>query len=181
MLSDALDQLERDLAVELPDDFRAALAEPAIHEAFRSAMLDANPTLWGDDAVADTVRVLRDNNLDFRKSVQWIAWDDGPPSGEAEKPWPRVWLWVGGNYCGDAYFLDLSGDPAPVALWSHESLTCRVDKPHFAAWADAFRGYGEECLRSKPPALPRNPACPKCGAELTAAKARLCRSCGARW
>jgi hypothetical protein len=129
MLSDALDQLERDLAVELPDDFRGALAEPAIHEAFRSAMLDANPTLRDDDAVADTAAVLRENNLNFRKSVRWIAWDDGPPSDEAEKPWPHVWIWVGGNYCGDAYFLDLSRNPAPVAFWSHEALTCRVDKP----------------------------------------------------
>lgn len=187
MLSTAFDRLERDLAVELPTDFRNALADPAVHEAFRSVMLDANPTLWGDDAVANTVSVLHNSNRKFRESVRWVAWDDQTPSDssravrDAEKPWPRHWLWVGGTFCGDAYFLDLSRDPAPVAFWSHESLTCHVEMPSFAAWADTYRRHGEACLRSKPPPLPRNPVCPKCGAELTAQKARLCRRCGGRW
>ena len=187
MLSARLDQLERDLDIRLPPDFRRALEDPAVHEAFRVAMLDANPALWGDAEVADTVEVVRRNNEDFRVSARWRAWDEQTPAGAefapagAEKPWPHRWLWVGGNFCGDAYFLDLARDPAPVAFWSHESLTCRIDKPSFAAWAAAFRGYGDDCLRSKPPPLARNPPCPRCGAELSAQKGRLCRKCGARW
>lgn len=187
MPTNVLDELERDLAVDLPADFRSALADPAVHEAFRSVLLDANPTFGGDDALGDTVKLLRNNNRVFRESVRWLAWEDETLPGEsrlpveADKSWPHHWLWVGGNFCGDAYFLDLSRDPAPLAFWSHESLTCHVDKRSFAAWADAFRGYGEELLRLKPPPLPRNPACPNCGAELTAARARICRSCGARW
>src|SRR5687767_10502573 len=104
MLSAALDQLGLDLGITLPGDFRRELADPAVHEAFRSAMLDANPKLAGDDAVGDTVARLRQGNRGFRASARWRGWEDqtqGMPEGsDGEKAWPRHWFWVGGNFSG---------------------------------------------------------------------------------
>ena len=145
MTPESLDRIERELSVVLPQAVRDALQDRPVFEAVRRDLLDAPPIGHGIITYEAAVNAFERSAITHtrlaRRKVQWCGWDNIPQGGPAEwlaalKPWRHEWLWLGEDFSGDVWFLELDGEPVSIDLWEHDGRFSRVVFKSFADFAD---------------------------------------------
>jgi hypothetical protein len=112
MTPDDLSRIERDLDIQLPDEYRRVmLAYPFGSSSFaQDCELPDDP-----DRVIETNRLLR-------------------REGFFGQPWSESRFSFGSDGSGNEYFLDLKRSPSPVFLADHEGSDVEVEASDFASW-----------------------------------------------
>lgn len=112
MSPEELQQIESELGITLPVDYR---------EAMLNYPLDRDPL---DETLCDDVELLIKSNLYYRKHKFFGL------------EWPGHYFTFGGDGFGNRFFLDLTLTPSPVFFADHEVREYREDKPSLEAWLE---------------------------------------------
>lgn len=123
MTSDQLDQVEQELGIRLPGDYRALVLTYPIGLGTSGPAYE----LLDDPAQLIAInRRLRDE-------------------GFRGMPWPAHFFSFGGDGGGNEYYLDLRKEPSPVHLADHAGSLYAEQWPSLEAWlAERLRHRAEE-------------------------------------
>lgn len=97
MTQEDLARIEAELGVKLPAPYRRTLLQPA--SALGQPQLDEPELSLDAGRIVENTRVWR----------------------EAQRPWPPTLVYIGDDGGEEAYFLDITEDPSPVLVYSHET------------------------------------------------------------
>jgi SMI1 / KNR4 family (SUKH-1) len=122
MDSEALVRVEAILHLTLPESYRTIMLSCSPIDPGLELQLEANPN-----------RIILEN-LELRRD------------GFADMNWAEHYLWIGGDGAGNAYFLDLSQEGAPVFFADHEVQQYVQQAVDFPTW---FRSEGLATLLMK--------------------------------
>jgi hypothetical protein len=122
MDSEALVRVEAILHVSLPQSYRTIMLNCSPIDPELELELEGNPN------------VITRENLELRKE------------GFFDMNWPEHHLWIGGDGAGNAYFLDLSQNPAPVFFADHEAGRYVQQAADFRTW---FKSVGLDTVLMK--------------------------------
>ena len=132
MTVEDLEQIEQELGITLPHDYRELmLTYPFAPDSFAN-----------DCDLPNDPRRLIDTNCDLRRD------------GFFGMEWPNHYFSMGGDGSGNEHFIDLRRNPSPVFLADHEGSLFTEAAPDLSAWvaglqSEYARWEEEDRMRSE--------------------------------